>query len=424
MNLNVIMTPVCNYLNSFIRAEFKYEHLFNELSLSERSIIFIQQMIQFIDYAHDAWKITNILEEDISLYDSIPIGQSYNVIPNTIKNRINKSKKIGKKYKFIINSKQYVNLTIIYPFSQDDPFRKVSKKKSNLFFKKCCKKIFLWLHVANRFKRVNCSNTVNINIYMTDFFKLLPNNGEHINIINVNTAFTTSCQPSTEINIFREEEWFKVLIHETFHCFGLDFSDNYDMSKQLETQVASLFNLNSVNIKVFETYCEINACLINIIFCCFFYKLNKKNKINEVDIFKKMLIQEQIFSVFQCNKVLSHIGINYNNFFDLNLVVKYKLSSGGSYYYNVFVYYILKSIILVHINNYIEWIIIYNNNSLLFNISNEINEKKFYKLIETSVKSNNYNKIINNIYEWTTQSNIRDDSLIQNTLRMTLWELQ
>jgi hypothetical protein len=421
------MTPVSNYLNLFIKEEFNYKHLFNELSLSKQSINFIQQMIQFIDYAHDAWKTTSILEEkDISLYDSTPVGKSYDAIPIVIRNHINKSKKIGKIYKFKINS-QFINLTIIFPFSENDHLRKVSKKKSNLFFKKCYKKIFLWLHLANRFKGTNCSNTINIYIYMTDFFKLLPNNNTTFNVINVNTAFTTSCQPNTEINIFREEEWFKVLIHETFHCFGLDFSNNLNMIKQLETQVVNLFNLSLVNINVFETYCEINACFINLIFCCFFYKLNTNNKINEVEVFKKMLIQEQIFSVFQCNKVLSYIGIKYNDFFNLNLVVKYKLHflREGAYYndYNVFVYYILKSIMLVHINNYIEWIFIYNNKSLLFNISNEINENMFYKLIETSVKSNNYNKIINNISEWTTQCKIHD-SLIQNTLRMTIWELQ
>ena len=46
-----------------------------------------------------------------------------------------------------------------------------------------------------------------------------------IDQIHVNTGFTTTCPVDSEIVIFREEEWFKVFIHETFHNFALDFSD-------------------------------------------------------------------------------------------------------------------------------------------------------------------------------------------------------
>ena len=35
----------------------------------------------------------------------------------------------------------------------------------------------------------------------------------------------------SEIIIFRNEEWFKVFVHETFHLFGVDFSNMSNLKK-------------------------------------------------------------------------------------------------------------------------------------------------------------------------------------------------
>ena len=65
---------------------------------------------------------------------------------------------------------------------------------------------------------------MNIYIFLTDLKKKLPEHtGQEIGKINVNTGFTMTCRPKSNIVIYRKEEWFKVLIHETFHNFGLDF---------------------------------------------------------------------------------------------------------------------------------------------------------------------------------------------------------
>jgi len=60
-------------------------------------------------------------------------------------------------------------------------------------------KVYMWFHIAHQYANVRCSNSVNINIYLTDHLKLLPRTGNMIERKNVNTAFTTSCQPSTDI---------------------------------------------------------------------------------------------------------------------------------------------------------------------------------------------------------------------------------
>jgi hypothetical protein len=90
----------------------------------------------------------------------------------------------------------------------------------------------MWLYVANHYASRECSQKMNIYIYFTDFKKVLPTSERMIHRENANTAFTTSCQTVTEINLYREEEWFKVLIHETFHNLGLDFSEVDDKSSR------------------------------------------------------------------------------------------------------------------------------------------------------------------------------------------------
>ena len=66
-------------------------------------------------------------------------------------------------------------------------------------------------------------NEINLHLYLTDHVKQYGDN-IYLNKINCNTAMTYSCQTNIEIVIYRNEEYFKVLIHELFHALCLDFS--------------------------------------------------------------------------------------------------------------------------------------------------------------------------------------------------------
>ena len=46
----------------------------------------------------------------------------------------------------------------------------------------------------------------------------------------VNTGLTRRCATDNEVVIYRQEEWFKVLIHELIHGFGLDFHSSDDIT--------------------------------------------------------------------------------------------------------------------------------------------------------------------------------------------------
>ena len=86
--------------------------------------------------------------------------------------------------------------------------------------------MLVWLTIISKISSPNCSKELNIFVYFTSLKKELPESQHMIlQANNVNTAFTTTCPVNSDIVIFRQEEWFKVFIHETFHNFALDFSD-------------------------------------------------------------------------------------------------------------------------------------------------------------------------------------------------------
>ena len=86
--------------------------------------------------------------------------------------------------------------------------------------------VFSWLKMAFMYSRANCSKKLKIFIYMLEEKKYLPEKPvEILSPDHCNSAVTTACQSKTEIIIYRKEEWFKVLIHESFHSLGLDFAN-------------------------------------------------------------------------------------------------------------------------------------------------------------------------------------------------------
>jgi hypothetical protein len=275
---------------------------------------------------------------------------------------------------------------------------------------------------------------MNIYLYFTDLLKMLPSSGKPIKEIHANTAFTTFCKPTTEIHLFREEEWFKVLIHETFHSLGLDFSefDHSDTNKQ----ILSIFPVNS-DVRIFETYCETWAELLNTMFIVF-YSTDKSPDLEK--LIKKtegLLDQERMFSLFQCVKILDFYGLDYSDLYErtqaahLRRLYRYKENT------HVLSYYILKSIFIFFINDFVEWCVDHNNKSLLnFNKTPSIlnkNMEEYCGFIKEHYNRNEYTALIKLIDSW--YENLRDENLRYEkinfnnnniielkTLRMTILE--
>ena len=88
-------------------------------------------------------------------------------------------------------------------------------------------KIFIMLYLLTLYSSKKCSKSLTIDIYFTPFKRSLPKNASDIiGPININGGFTYGgCMSSNKITVYREEEWFKVLIHELFHNLDLDFAE-------------------------------------------------------------------------------------------------------------------------------------------------------------------------------------------------------
>jgi hypothetical protein len=284
--------------------------------------------------------------------------------------------------------------------------------------------IIMWLYILNQYASKTCSNTLVVYLYFTSLEKKLPSSNIFIlDEINVNTAFTTTCPKDSEIVVFRKEEWLKVFIHETFHNFGLDFSDmNNDEAHKC---ILKIFKVTS-DVNLFESYTEFWAEIMNALFCSFF---SIKDKTNVEDFLKHsefFINFERTYSFFQMVKTLQFMGLSYNDLYSntyhsqMMRVNLYKEKS------NVLSYYVIKCILMNNYQTFLSWCKI-NNFSLLQFKKSTSNQKEYCNFIEKNYKTRS---ILDSIKETTTFLNFIDRKnktanykYILSNLRMSICEL-
>jgi hypothetical protein len=415
------MKDVSEKLSIFLKNNIvpRIKNKFPKTMFSNECKKFIGLLFNQIFSANEILEKTNTKTEEICKNmncDDFPKGNNYELTPNEIKEYILNMEKSVYLSEKQINGKT-INLHLI-----------CKKNKTIKFINSVTKKIFLWLSIALQYSPKKCSQNLDIYLYFTDLEKSLPKRSEIIKEINANTAFTTFCKPSTEIIIFREEEWFKVFIHESFHCLGLDFSefDNNGTNKK----ILSIFPVSS-DVRIFETYCEMWAEILNVMFMVFF-STRITPSINDYVIDKMIfktetyINEERIFSLFQCVKVLEFYGMDYCDLYEKNekshiaRLYRYKENT------QVLSYYILKSIYMFYVDDFIEWCIKHNNYSLNFNKSPKLlhrNMDEYCNFIQEHYNRSDFVNNIKSIEKWyeNINPNIMRNSELQ-TLRMTLYE--
>jgi len=205
--------------------------------------------------------------------------------------------------------------------------------------------ILAWLNFVSGIASPDCSKILNVYLLLTDERKRLPMvDTEPIDEIHANTAFTTSCSEMNDIFVYRREEWFKVLMHETFHCFGLDFSSsNGDKSNE---HILSIFPAVDPNtdVRLYETFCEMWAEVFHLMFCLF----PKFNRFSEKR-YRQALLREQRFSICQSNKILRRAGYRYNEILTFPSSPLYKENTPA------LSYYVIKSILLWNLDRFVKW---------------------------------------------------------------------
>ena len=299
----------------------------------------------------------------------------YMHIPEIIRHRIESQPKMGRKYTFQVGKRDVVlYLVLPKPQMEHTHYSRLFHSKSQLTkqFDTYARRIAVWLMVAAQYGGAACAKQLTAYVLLTDHEKRLPKNGDinSIDTEHANTAFTTACSVNSEIFLYRAEEWFKVFIHETFHSLGIDFSQ-IDVAES-NRQITRMFLGCDphLDVRLYETYCEMWAEIINVLFLSdsrfllkSFHTKRIRTKSSQlqktrskrdlatggsiISRAEKYLQYERTFSMIQAGKVLRHNRMTYND-----------LCVGKPKYREltpVFSYYVLKSILMYNLNEFIEW---------------------------------------------------------------------
>jgi hypothetical protein len=304
------------------------------------------------------------------------------------------------KYIYVFQTKLFNREIIVYFVS---PKQKL--------FEKEIKFILTWLYILHIYSPKLCVHKLTLYLYFTNLIKQLPS---HKSIVldkcHINTAFTYTCPGDAEIVLYRKEEWMKVFIHETFHTFGLDFSSMSQDS--IPSFIHSHFRIQ-ISPCLYESYTEFWGEIIHMLFLS--YSFHPENKTLFIQSFYNILNIEINHTLLQVNKIFHHMNLHYLHFLSKTLTIQYKENTP------VFSYYIIKSILLFHFNDFIAWCGENNSNKIICFTKNNITLqnylffiKKYYKKQLFLEKLNKYYNIIKKI----------KDPFIQKNLRMTAIEYQ
>ena len=171
----------------------------------------------------------------------------------------------------------------------------------------------------------------------TKFKKCLPKNNKlPIDSHHVNTGVTFLSEPR-HVFIYRQEEQYKVSLHELIHCFDIDMKVH---SAEIDHLVGKIFPVcDNEPIYIYETYTEFVAILLYHSY--FALKENKGHIKNSVNIFTERIRDEVNFSFYQMLKIL-----NFYNFPMKTLTSNKESNICIPQKTNVISYYFLKLICL------------------------------------------------------------------------------
>lgn len=282
--------------------------------------------------------------------------------------------------------------------------------------------MLVWLYIVNEYSSKSCVKKLKIFIYHTSLLKELPkSNVEILGWNNVNTAFTRTCPKDSEIIVFRKEEWFKAFMHETFHNFGLDFSD---MSQEkCNERILSIFPVNS-EVNLYESYTEFWARIMNALFCSYI-NMKKKSDIDEFLTNAELFINfERIFAFFQMIKVLNFMDMSYKDMYKDTLESENIRKTMFKENTNVLSYYIVTLLLLNSYQDFMLWCNT-NNTSLLQFKKTMLNLDEYCKFIEKKYDTRSLLsgvECMERLFKRVTKKQRQMAYIIRN-MRMTICEL-
>jgi hypothetical protein len=265
--------------------------------------------------------------------------------------------------------------------------------------------ICLCLHNINN----ETEDFMNIHLYMTSLKKTIPSNFPNsIQPIHINSGFTSYPNNGMHICIFRKEEWMKVLIHECFHAFNMDFNEERINFPNL---FENTFHINSKYL-VFESFVEFWARILN----CAFFSYGLKPNISSQDfhdVFSLNLNIERIHSLSQASKMMNMFQLKYADFInnDRSHIVK-KIYREET---NAFCYYVITAIMMNFFDKTLQWFDLNNNDLFYFN-KNERQVIVFCHYIKQMAKNPDLVSILDELNVYKVQK--------QNYMKMCIFEIE
>lgn len=241
---------------------------------------------------------------------------------------------------------------------------------------------------------VMMTNITNISKYIKIVFlgspakkKLWPLEEDKVMLpIHINSGSTLR---GSFINIWRYEEWQKVLIHELIHYLEIDLNHTSNGFDKTVTYVEQKYNIQGKVLPP-EAYTDTLAILLHTIYISTTY-----------DDFMKNFKYEQNFSLFQAAKVLHYIGAKTID--DLKNTVT--LSQQTS----VFSYYILKAALLLDIDLFTK---LFEENTIKYNN----NVDQFIDIMEEVLDNNEFKTSIEKFIVIAEKNN---NIKLYNSMRMS-----
>lgn len=363
----------------------------------------IEQGNQFVNHMID----TDCFQPTITAVRDMPKTYDSRYFPENIKVYIRQNIKYQLTYQCKMHDR---DIKIVFALFTSDDLVHIGKYNKHARF------IYIWLYICDMYSLRECSQTMTIYLYLTPMTKTPPtSNTVILGPEHVNTAFTYRCQEEGEIILYREEEWMKVLIHETFHSFNFDFGDyKYDYIKQ---KLQSIFPVDS-NFKLYETYTETWARIINAGFVNYALLKDKADKDTFLLNMKFSLELERLFSLQQLIRVLQFMGLRYVDLYkkgDTHALLRTSMYRENT---NVLVYYILSGILMNDYVDFLKWCLTHNVNMYKFDVSPH-NITSFLNLFKKHHDSDTLKETLECIMKQITKTK----KPIVNSMRMSALEI-
>jgi hypothetical protein len=248
--------------------------------------------------------------------------------------------------------------------------------------------------IADEFVLPNKDKKVLIRIILSRQKKSLFTNYNILGPINVNSGSTL---PGKYVNIWRFEEFEKVMIHELQHFYGCDFhslDSNYHLIKNI---IDTHFDIEGDD-KVNESYNEVMAHIISMIY------FSKVNELKLEDIYHS----ELYFLLFQTAKIIDFFGgDNYDSIFK-STPEHIKFNQRTS----VLSYYLIKTLFMLYISYTTKFI---------KKINMKCNDKEsmeiLAKFIKIIIEDKQIHRYINPLIKMIKKN--KSDKFIYKTMRMT-----